>query len=144
MSYWAVVLRTGDRPDDLYLYGPLGSKANAERFAKYLTAEVDPAWALEVQSPMTELLNWYDQAKTAAGELRTSLTEHWPPRPGDIWQGSGGERWACSAEQHARYGTPYLVCLAFVADDSAEEIARKYGPMTLVYRPEPRETEPPF
>jgi hypothetical protein len=140
VSYWAVVLRTGDRPDDYYVYGPLCSKNNAERFAKYLTAEVDPAWALEVHSPMTELLNWYDRTAFQAGQS----AEHWPPQPGDIWQGSGGERWACSAEQHARNGKPYLVCLAFAADDSAEEVARKYGPMMLVYRPDVREEEPPF
>jgi hypothetical protein len=63
--------------------------------------------------------------------------EHWPPRHGDIWQDRHGDRWACQADLT-------LARLEVKADDTAAEIERVYGPMTLVSRPEPREVECPF
>jgi hypothetical protein len=140
---WAVVLRTGDQPDQQYLYGPIDDEAHAERFAEYLTKEVDPAHVERMHSPLAEMLRWhqYESKRLDAG---LPAPEHWPPLPGDIWQDKDGNRWTCSAEQHTANGRPYLVCLAFTADDSADEINRKYGPMRLVYRPDVREYEVPF
>jgi hypothetical protein len=61
----------------------------------------------------------------------------WPPRHGDIWQDRHGDRWSCQADLT-------LARLGVKADDTAAEIERAYGPMTLVSRPEPREVECPF
>lgn len=65
--------------------------------------------------------------------------EHWPPQPGDTWADRHGNHWVC-----AHHAKPYLVCVAFQADDSADEINRRYGPMRFVYRPGAREAEVPF
>jgi hypothetical protein len=54
-----------------------------------------------------------------------------------IWRDQDGNRWACQADTT-------LACLARVADDSAEEIYRRHGPLTLVSRPDPCEVECPF
>jgi hypothetical protein len=66
--------------------------------------------------------------------------EHWPPLLGDVWQDREGRRWAAFRDRD----TSYLECLAMPADDSAEEIDRVYGPMTLVSRPDVRERKCPF
>jgi hypothetical protein len=57
---WIVLLRSGSRPDDTTCYGPFPDQQTAERFAAYLTVEVDPAIASPLQSPVRELLAWYD------------------------------------------------------------------------------------
>lgn len=56
---WVVVLRSGDRDDDTYTYGPLAGREQAERFAEFLTSEVDPAKAYRLRSPVDEFLSWY-------------------------------------------------------------------------------------
>lgn len=56
---WCVILRSGDRPDDNICYGPFPDQQTAERFAAFLTAEVDPATARPLESPVSELLAWY-------------------------------------------------------------------------------------
>jgi hypothetical protein len=60
---WCVVLRTGDRPDDTYVYGPIEDQQTAESLATFLTAEVDPATAQPLSSPTQELLAWYQHTK---------------------------------------------------------------------------------
>lgn len=42
----------------LTVYGPFDDKETAELFAGFLSAEVDPAQALPIVSPVRELLGW--------------------------------------------------------------------------------------
>lgn len=44
-------------------YGPFTDKPQAQRFADYLTAEVDPAIVERLLSPLNEVLNWRDHVK---------------------------------------------------------------------------------
>jgi hypothetical protein len=53
---WIVMLTTGK--DLRICFGPFDDEALASRFAEFVTAEVDPAVVLRVESPVTELLNW--------------------------------------------------------------------------------------
>jgi hypothetical protein len=66
----------------------------------------------------------------------------WPPRKGDVWRDSKGDMWVAVVEP----AEGYLYCLTRTADDSAEEIQRTCGPMTLTYRPwlPADDTECPF
>lgn len=64
-----------------YAYGPFGDfeQLLAERFAAFLTAEVDPAQVVDAsralalglpfRSPLIELLNWRDSVRTLAWPL---------------------------------------------------------------------------
>lgn len=55
---WVVVLDSGmPRP---YVYGPIDNEFTARKFAQFLTAEVDPAFACQLRSAMGELLTWHD------------------------------------------------------------------------------------
>lgn len=135
---WVVVLNTGGDP---YVYGT-EDEDTARQFAEYLTAEVDPAYAVCLRSPMAELLGFWRQHRVLVAETREARPEFWPPQPGQIWQDRNGWRWVCAAT-----GNPtasYLVCLAQQADDSAEEVWRLFGPMTLVSTVDPTEQECPF
>jgi len=49
-------------------YGPFDDRASADRFAAFLTSEVDPATVEQLHDPVTELLNWRD-AMHAGGHL---------------------------------------------------------------------------
>jgi hypothetical protein len=40
-------------------WGPFASLLEAEKFARYVTAEIDPAQVMRLLSPAGELLNWY-------------------------------------------------------------------------------------
>ena len=64
---WVVILRSGDRDDDTYVYGPIRDKEWAEKFADYLTTEVDPARAYLMTSPLPELLTFWNRQRK--GEL---------------------------------------------------------------------------
>jgi hypothetical protein len=44
-------------------YGPFTNAEEAQRFADFLTAEIDPAVIEQLCSPATELLNWRDAMK---------------------------------------------------------------------------------
>lgn len=138
---WVVVMRTGDRDDDAYVYGPLSDADVARRFADFMTTEVDPARVYRVESPVPELLQFWN--RTMKGEPTSpKMPVGWPPSPGEVWEDRGGDRWVCTrtAGKHA-----YLVCLARMADDSAEEIWRNHGPMTRVALVAPtKDEEPPF
>jgi hypothetical protein len=46
-------------------YGPFDDPQEATRFRDFLTAEVDPAEAEELWSPLDALLNWRDHTKDA-------------------------------------------------------------------------------
>jgi len=135
MTY-AVLLSRPNR--DPYVYGPFGDRTLAAQFAAFLRAEVDPAVVVEVLSPVRELLCWREGIKIEQAHQRAAeqakTPEYWPPKPGDTWQDRVGDRWCCQQD-----GT--LACLAVKGigrpDDTATEIARVYGPMRLVYRPEP-------
>jgi hypothetical protein len=138
---WVVVVRSGDRDDDTYVYGLLPDKGTACRFADFLTTEVDPAHAYRLESPVPELLLfWNRTVKNGPGTPRMPLG--WPPSPGEVWEDRDGNRWVCirTTGKHS-----YLVCLARTADDSAEEIWRQHGPMTRVQLVAPtKNEEPPF
>lgn len=126
---WVVVLR-GQK--EAMVYGPTDA-TTAKEFAEYLTVEVDPASAHKLRSPTRELLAFWRQRR----QQSIDLTENWPPKPGDIWQDRNGNRWSCQVGG-------YLASLAFTADDAPDEIARIYGPMALVSRPDVKEVECPF
>jgi hypothetical protein len=57
---WLVILKTGDRLDQLHCYGPFDDEMVAQRFAEYLTKEVDPAIRCPLRDPTLELMNWID------------------------------------------------------------------------------------
>jgi hypothetical protein len=63
---WVVIQRSGDRDDDVYVYGPFEGQDAADRFARFVTTEVDPAKAYRLGSPLVELLAWYEITKAAA------------------------------------------------------------------------------
>lgn len=139
---WVVILRTGDRPDDTYVYGPLADKATAGRVADFLTTEIDPARAYLLESPVPELLLFWN--RTLRGESTTSKrAPEWPPSPGDIWEDRNGDRWICTRLKPGDTSR-YLTCIARQADDSAEEIWRLYGPMKRHTFIPPNVEEPPF
>lgn len=55
---WMVILKSGDRMDDMYCYGPFDDQREAQRFADFLTKEVDPAIPRPLKSPSVELMSW--------------------------------------------------------------------------------------
>ena len=56
---WVVVLNAGT---DLVIYGPTEDEDTATDFAKFLTAEVDPATAYRLRSPTRELLAFWSRS----------------------------------------------------------------------------------
>jgi hypothetical protein len=52
------IVRLTDRPG---AYGPFDDRSSADRFADFLTTEVDPAHIEQLHDPVTELLNWRDR-----------------------------------------------------------------------------------
>lgn len=137
-AQWVVVLRAGDRPDDTYVYGPLADKEIADRFADFLATEVDPARAYRIESPVPELLLFWNRQMKGEPTGATRPPE-WPPHPGQVWQDRNGDRWICTAAPHR-----YLTCLTRQADDSAEEIWRLFGPLTFIQAIPTRDEEAPF
>lgn len=141
-----VVLRTGEA-DGLVAYGPFDEET-AHEFAGYLAAEVDPAYVVPLRSPTSELLGyWRSQRAEAAATNAAEPTaasrppKKWPPYPGDVYQDRNGDRWVCT---RTTTGTPYLVCLAKQADDTADEVWHRSGPLTHCGHVAPNEEEPPF
>lgn len=55
---WVVVLGSHLRYHSAACWGPFTDQAAAERFAAFITAEVDPAQAIRVMDPVSEALNW--------------------------------------------------------------------------------------
>ena len=45
------------------VFGPFTDREDAERFAAFATAEIDPARVVPLLSPVAELLNWRDMTK---------------------------------------------------------------------------------
>lgn len=132
---WIVVL-TESRGN--FAYGPTEDKDTAEAFAEFLTREVDPAAALQLRSPTAELLAWWRQSRSAHV---AEPPEHWPPMPGSVWSDKVGDRWVCVP---AFGGKPYLMCLIRPADDSADEILRRFGPLELAQIVPIADEEVPF
>jgi hypothetical protein len=128
MTTHVVLLDSAHGP---YAYGPFDEKENADQFASFLSAEVDPARVLRLIPPIDEMYGWWRNRSSAL------TPANWPPRHGDIWQDQKLNRWSCQQD-----GT--LACLAHKADDTAAEINRVYGPLTIVYRPNATEEESPF
>lgn len=64
-TQFVVVMR-----DQGSVYGPFAFKTDADRFARFVTQEIDPAEVRRLCSPVLELLNWRDHG----GRL-----EPWPP-----------------------------------------------------------------
>ena len=52
---WCVLLDTGK---DMHVYGPMNF-TEADAFAKYMTATVDPATPRPMRSPTGEMLTWW-------------------------------------------------------------------------------------
>jgi hypothetical protein len=57
MRLYAVVL--GRSTGRTYVYGPFTDKEEADAFALFLTAEVDPAHTITLNSPVDELLGYW-------------------------------------------------------------------------------------
>lgn len=112
-----------------------GMKVRVFENSHVLCAE-QPLTAAQATKMAVRLLAW---AHPIAGVVDAHVwPDYWPPQHGDIWQDRHGARWSCQADLTlARLGNP-------PADDTANEIERSYGPMTLVSRPEPHEVECPF
>lgn len=138
---WVVIQRSGDRDDDVYVYGPLYTEETATHFADFITSEVDPARPYRLDSPVMELLTFWNRTTTKAKQAGEERPDMWPPMPGHVWQDRAGNRWICLPMPT---GKPYLTCLAKQSDDSAEEIWRLYGPLTFLSRITPNDEEPPF
>lgn len=134
---WIVLMR-----DTPCAYGPpFDDEALAEHFADYLTTEVDPAIVVPLRSAVAELLAWHRQRTSTDTDLPPrGKPDGWPPKPGEVWQDRDGCRWIATRTS----GHPYLTCLARQADDSADEIWRLSGPMTLVQSIAVEDEEPPF
>lgn len=120
-----------------HVYGPFRDVVEAEKFAEFLTAEVDPASVLRLIPAVDELLGWW--AHTRSRETEPLAEEGmWPPRLGDVWQDKRGDRWlAVPGEQllhmaNRNGAAPYA------------EIWRLFGPLTIVRRTEAHEEEVPF
>lgn len=130
---WVALLDTGS---GRYAYGPFDGEPAAADFAGFLTKEVDPATTVRLQSPTAELLSWWRQQRGDTSPADRPL--HWPPRPGSVWQDRNEDRWigTRTAGNHA-----YLVCLAKQADDAAEEIWQRFGPLTHVSDVAPTQLE---
>jgi len=45
------------------VFGPFSDREDADRFAAFATAEIDPARVVPLLSPVAELLNWRDMTK---------------------------------------------------------------------------------
>lgn len=44
----------------MYAWGPFTDKEQADTFADFVTAEIDPAESRPLRSPLNELLSYYD------------------------------------------------------------------------------------
>lgn len=83
---------------------------------------------------------WVDVVKVVADELGfvQYRPEEWPPKLGSVWQDRDGHRWLCA------HDVGYLWRISSPADDTAEEIWDKYGPMAFVMQIDPTEQEIPW
>lgn len=133
---WVVLLRTGH--DDTYPYGPFDDLDDANRFAAFMSDEVDPARVFRLQSPMTELLTFL---RNRAAQVSDQRPAQWPPSPGDVWEDRHGDRWICTRQPDK---VPYLVCIAKQGDDPADHIWALHGPLKLHTHLAPNVEEPPF
>lgn len=61
---WAVILGS-HQPYHVSACWVFASQETAERFAAYVTREIDPAQVLKVQDPVSELLNWREHTVPA-------------------------------------------------------------------------------
>lgn len=59
---YAVTLENGT------VFGPFAARPDAERFAAFASAEIDPAEVRVMCSPVTELLNWRDTMRKLAAD----------------------------------------------------------------------------
>lgn len=100
-------------------------------------------------STMTHLVKHRKMGQEHAGAAaaepsKPPMPPYWPPQPGDIWQDIRGNRWACLPMPG---GKPYLACLAYQAEDSAEQIWDDNGPLTRIFNVLTKtihDEEPPF
>ena len=49
------------------VYGPFDDRPEAQAFADYLAAEVDPATVQDLRSPTSELLGWVNATRASGG-----------------------------------------------------------------------------
>ena len=58
----------------------------------------------------------------------------WPPQPGDLWRDCDGDVWlVCMVGDGEVFGLT-MICAAGAADRSPEQLAERFGPLTLVHR----------
>lgn len=82
-------------PEPRIVYGPFDRKEDAQRFAAYLTEEVDPADVQTLRSPVADILAWREQiAKPALdrfAHLPCAVPEDCPfgPEPHDFMPPEG-------------------------------------------------------
>lgn len=60
---WIVLLTDGQ--ELRRCYGPFDNEGLAKRYAEFLSAEVDPAVALPLASPVGEVLDWREAVRRA-------------------------------------------------------------------------------
>lgn len=137
MSQWIVLL---DKGANKVSFGPFDSDWLAQKFAAFLIDQLGQARVMELRSPLAETLTFWSWSKEER-ESGTSVARPplWPPKIGDVWEGRSGERWICTGVPSRT--APYLTSIASGADDTAEEIWRRYGPMTRVTLIPPHKSE---
>lgn len=61
---YAVVLTDGS-PDKRvhHVWGPFTTRPDADRFAAFVTAEIDPCVVVPTWDPIAELLNWHENKR---------------------------------------------------------------------------------
>lgn len=138
MTRWMVLL---DSSHGLHAYGPVEDEETATKFAEYLTREVDPARCIRLIDPTDELLSFWTMVREKGATPASWRPEFWPPKPGHVWQDRNKDRWIGAPLGHK---SGYLICLAQQADDNAEEVWARFGPMTFVKFVEVTEEEVPF
>ena len=134
MTQFGVLLDGAHGP---YLYGPFDEKENADQFANFLSAEVDPARVFRLIPPIDEMYGWWRNRRNQ--ETKPMSAEGiWPPRVGDAWQDKRGDRWL------AMPGDQLLHMAGLNGSAPHAEIWRLFGPLTLVNRIQIRQEEVPF
>ncbi len=65
---WVVILGSHLPYHSSACWGPFADQAAAERFARFVTDEIDPATAHRVMDPASEVLNWRASIAPASTE----------------------------------------------------------------------------
>jgi hypothetical protein len=141
VSLWVVTVATADW--GTRAYGPIDDHDDAASFADFMSAEVNPASVIELESPTGMVLRAWANAKRSP-EHRPS---NWPPKPAEIWSDNTDRRWIATASN-------YLTLIVFAPAKTgrggdADEVWRLHGPLKFVGRADLAvhstfDEEPPF